>query len=217
MIVTCIKGNNDVLIASAAKIHAEAGMRIADVTYGKGNFWKLVNTKLYEFYPSDIKTGVDFRATDYRHNFMDIVVFDPPYMYTTAGNMKDNMEDSYGVTPDLPDNYAVLDLYWGGMAEAYRILHPGGTLWVKCQDTQKSNKHYWNHIEIYNYACHMGFESLDFFVLCPRGVMPSKYKYQLTARKNHSYLWIFKKPGTPRVIKQIDRGDSLPYEQLSLV
>ena len=56
------------------------GAEIADVTYGKGVFWKKVDKSKYTLHFSDIKTGVDCRDLPYDDQSMDCVVLDPPYM-----------------------------------------------------------------------------------------------------------------------------------------
>lgn len=55
-------------------------VRIADVTYGKGVFWRNVHKEDYDVLPTDIATGVDCRALPYGAATLDAVVFDPPYM-----------------------------------------------------------------------------------------------------------------------------------------
>jgi hypothetical protein len=50
------------------------GSIVADVTWGKGVFWKNVPEGLYDVRATDIATGVDCRALPYTDSSMDCVV-----------------------------------------------------------------------------------------------------------------------------------------------
>src|SRR5260370_27004252 len=58
-------GNNEDLFPKILKLHVPPGSTIADVTYGKGVFWKRVPAGKYVLKPTDIKTGVDCRKLPY--------------------------------------------------------------------------------------------------------------------------------------------------------
>ena len=45
-------GTNDELFPNILKLYVKVGSRVADVTYGKGVFWRKVDTSIYEFLPS---------------------------------------------------------------------------------------------------------------------------------------------------------------------
>jgi hypothetical protein len=79
-VLTCIPGTNADLFPIALGMYVKLGAKIADVTYGKGVFWRNVNIASYNLHPSDIQTGVDFRHLPYADASFEAVVFDPPYM-----------------------------------------------------------------------------------------------------------------------------------------
>ena len=58
-IYTAIVANNDTVIKNAVDLYIKEGVKIADVTYGKGVFWRLVDISKYDFHPSDILTLPD--------------------------------------------------------------------------------------------------------------------------------------------------------------
>ncbi|HYB20862.1 MAG TPA: hypothetical protein VEH09_08025 [Thermodesulfobacteriota bacterium] len=86
-VVTSVVGENSDLIAAVASLYLRDGMVVADVTYGKGVFWKKVDTSRFDFRSSDItiitrKTNYDFRSLPYAKGKIDVLVFDPPYIHT---------------------------------------------------------------------------------------------------------------------------------------
>lgn len=62
------------------RLHVPPGAKVADVTFGKGVFWKRIPEGEYNLLRSDIKTGTDCRRLPYRRAEIDCVVLDPPYM-----------------------------------------------------------------------------------------------------------------------------------------
>src|SRR5690606_20879916 len=82
-VYTSVYGFNADLIAEVAKLYFRPGDRIADVTFGKGNFWNRVDLEQYQFFPSDAnhpKHPYDFRELPYPDASFEIVAFDPPYI-----------------------------------------------------------------------------------------------------------------------------------------
>lgn len=174
---------------------------VADVTYGRGVFWKNVSPGKYNLLKSDLKAGIDARALSYRGMSVDCVVFDPPYMHTPGGTAHDghqNFESYYknnhpnGTTKKYHD--AVLDLYFKAGAEAFRVLKNGGIYIVKCQDEVCACQQRLTHVELINYLTKEMFITEDLFVLV-RANRPgvSRILRQRHARKNHSYFIVFRK------------------------
>lgn len=193
-------GTNDELFPNVLKLYVAPGSKVADVTYGKGVFWRRVDTSEYDFFPSDLKTGVDCRNLPYEDSSFDCVVFDPPYMHTpggTAHSSHQNFEQYYqnnAITSDKKYHEAVLDLYFQAAREAFRILKDSGIYIVKCQDEVCANKQRLTHVEIINELSEYSFIVEDIFVLV-RNNRPgvSRIKQQRHARKNHSYFLVFRK------------------------
>ena len=72
--------NNEEIFPLILSLYVPVGAEIADVTYGKGVFWKRINQADYHLHFSDIKMGIDCRNLPYDNQSMDCVVLDPPYM-----------------------------------------------------------------------------------------------------------------------------------------
>lgn len=189
------------------ELHVPDGAIIADVTWGKGVFWKNVDLERYQVLGTDISDGVDCRNTPYHDSSLDCVVFDPPYM---EGFFRNNgqragsgshaaIRENYSNGDEVPESgkkyhAAVRDLYERGCSEAFRILKPGGILIVKCMDEVSANKQWLTHVEVINHCEALGFYSKDLFVVI-RQNKPSVSRLikQRHARKNHSYFLIFVK------------------------
>jgi hypothetical protein len=93
VVVSASVGLNSELFKDILSLHVPAGSLIADVTYGKGVFWRLVAKNLYRLRFSDLDaktdhddvhdipvlTGVDARSLPFDDCSLDCLVFDPPY------------------------------------------------------------------------------------------------------------------------------------------
>lgn len=199
-----VAGNEDVFPQILA-LHVPKGSIIADVTYGKGVFWRNVPAEDYVVRPSDISMGIDCRSLPYHNAEIDCVVLDPPYMeglfrkfvehLAGAGTYSAFREfysngDATDEGPKWHD--AVLDLYFKAGAEAYRVLRRGGALIVKCQDEVSAGKQRLTHVEIINEYARKGFYTKDLFVVVRKNkASVSRIVKQLHARKNHSYFLVF--------------------------
>lgn len=158
--------NNEEIFPLILSLYVPAGAEIADVTYGKGVFWKKVRTSDYTLHCSDIKTGTDCRDLPYGDSSMDCVVLDPPYMEGFYRRSRDHLAGSGSFAPfrefysdgstytqndDRPRYHdAVLDMYFAAGHEALRVLKKDGILITKCQDEVSANKQHLTHVEIIN-------------------------------------------------------------------
>jgi len=196
VVLSSIVGKNEDLLPQILSIYGKNCFLIADITYGNGNFWKNVDLTKYEFVPSDIKTnGIDFRNLPYENNWFDLVAFDPPYMHSSPTPIRADLDKTYRNNDKggWGAEY-VYDLYRQGMKEAQRTLKPKGIMLVKCQDQVESGKNYFDHIKIYNIATEeLNLLVEDLFILTRTGTPMMRHNHQLHARKNHSYMWVFRK------------------------
>jgi len=206
LVLSAHHSSNDDVFPKVLSLYVPKGWTIADITYGKGVFWKRVPKGDYDLKATDIRNGVDCRKLPYKSASMDCVVFDPPYMHTpggTAHQNHQNFETYYynNGTDHHSKKYheAVLDLYFAGSREAFRVIKPTGIFIVKCQDEVCANKQRLTHVEIVNELAQIGFVVEDLFVVVRKnrpGV--SRILRQVHARKNHSYFLVFRKPKPPK-------------------
>jgi len=202
LVFSALLGTNDELFPKILSLYVARGSTIADVTYGKGVFWKEVRKDQYRLLTTDIQNGVDCRSLPYANNSIDCVVLDPPYMHTPGGTAHvahQNYEGYYrnnSTTNGSGKKYheAVLDLYFAAGDDAFRVLRSHGILIVKCADEVCANQQRLTHVEIIQDYTKKGFVIEDLFVLLRQnrpGV--SRVIKQVHARKNHSYFLVFRK------------------------
>jgi len=211
LVFTSHLGNNAEIFRKILGLFVPAGSKVADVTYGLGAFWNEVPDGLYRVFPSDLKTGVDFRKLPYAAGEMDAVVLDPPYMEgllrddgSNAGNgTHSTFQTAYsnGIRPEGLDakwHDAVLQLYVQAAVEAQRVLKPkGGIFIVKCQDEVSACIQRLTHVELVLNYWSMGFYPRDLFVVTRNGRPGvSRSMGQKHARKNHSYFLVFETGAT---------------------
>lgn len=205
VVVTAYTAGNAEVFAKVMSLHVAPGAVVADVTFGKGVFWKNIPEGRYELLASDLKSGIDLRSLPYPDNSVDCVVLDPPYMEGLFRRSVDHLAGS-GSHAAFRENYsngaeskegakyhaAVVALYLQGAAEAARVLRPGGTLVVKCQDEVSANTQHLTHVEIINELEKRGYFCRDLFVVVRQNSPAvSRMKMQVHARKNHSYFLVF--------------------------
>jgi DNA methylase len=218
-------GDNAPVFRDILKLFVAEGSTVADVTWGKGAFWKLIPEGKYKVLPTDIQTGVDCRDLPYEDGSIDALVLDPPYMEGLFRRKTDHMAGN-GSHSAFREHYsdgkafeqeagapkyhdAVLDLYLKAGQEAKRVLRNYGVFIVKCQDEVSANTQRLTHVELIN-AWAQDFYCKDLYVV----VRPNKpgivrLLTQEHARKNHSYFLVFVKrdPLHPKRIRPPKRAE----------
>jgi hypothetical protein len=212
LVFSAYQGTNDAVFPSVLSLYVQPGGTVADITYGKGVFWKEVPKERYKLLATDLKSGVDSRNLPYESNSLDCVVFDPPYLHTPGGTAHvnhQNYENYYANNVEANGNgkkyhEAVLDLYFKTALEAKRVLKPEGIFIVKCGDEVCANQQRLTHVELINEFAANGFVVEDLFVLL-RNNRPgvSRILRQVHARKNHSYFLVFRKSKARRMVAPV--------------
>lgn len=190
-ILTAIQGTSADLLPQAMELYVTDGSMVADVTYGKGVFWRNLEEEKYQLLKSDLATGVDFRHLPWPDDFFDALILDPPFMHG-GETIKESIRACYRNSKEQRSHESIIRLYGGGILEAARVLKKGGVILVKCQDETESGQQRFSHVEVGSLLELFGFQIVDLFVLVQASIPAMREKYQKSARKNHSYLLVGK-------------------------
>lgn len=209
LVLSAYVDGNEKVFPKILDLYVSKGSVVADVTYGKGVFWRNIPANTYELRATDLLDGIDCRDLPYEDGEIDCVVLDPPYMHTPGGSAhtvhtafeRHYRNNATGNRTEKKYHEAVIELYEDAGREAFRVLRDKGVFIVKCQDEICSNRQRFTHIELMQVYSNMGFIAEDLFVIM-RTNKPgvSRAVKQVHARKNHSYFLVFWKPGKSKGI-----------------
>ncbi len=200
LVQSAFADGNDSVFPLVLGLYVKPGSIIADVTYGKGVFWRHIPESEYDLRATDIQDGIDCRDLPYNDESIDCVVLDPPYMHSPGGTAHTGHKpfevhyrnNASGNRTQSKYHEAVLDLYHDAGREAWRVLRERGVLIVKCQDEVCANRQRFTHVEIMSMYAEIGYVAEDLFIVM-RNNKPgvSRTIRQVHARKNHSYFLVF--------------------------
>lgn len=216
--LSAYRSDSSELFPRILDLHVDDGVRIADVTHGRGVFWQDVDLedREMELVTSDIRTKTDqltligdCRSLPYKADSLDCLILDPPYAegyyrrnadHLAGNGSHRKFRDAYSVGEEYTGagkyHQAVLDIYFEGGKEAKRVLRPKGTLIIKIMDEVSSNKQELAHIQVTNfYERELEFYTRDLFIQVRKEVPTvTGMKKQVHARKNHSYFMVYDMP-----------------------
>lgn len=196
---------NAELIADVAQLGYLDG-RVLDATYGEGKFWTahrpegLTTNDRYK----DADLHFDYCAAPFADRTFDSVVFDPPYRLSGRRD-RGNFDFRFGLM-EYRSNDEILDDIVAGARECYRVT--ARYLLVKCQDQVNGGRVRWQTDMVTDCVTGMGARKVDRFDFVMPSLRPQPaHRRQLTARRNHSTLLIFRRPqGTAAPSNLLDTG-----------
>lgn len=206
-----VTGTNADLIAHIQPLYIPTGSQVRDVTWGRGVFWKKVDLSSITLQGSDIADHIgghgnvikaDFRYLPDEDASCDVIVLDPPYVHNpgkrdketgAAGHVTDGRYNNHSTTGGMSHN-DIRSLYGDGLAEAMRVLRPGGRVLVKGKDEIESGRQQWSHRELAQDAEALGYYVKDLILLVPTSRTSSRrWVTQKHVRKVHSFLLVLEK------------------------
>lgn len=170
--------------------------------YNEGMFYKsLLNKPKLRFDLNASAKGYDAEDGDARNlplqdNSVKCMILDPPFMFGTHGQTKNNVINKRYT---MFDSYAdMMTCYLGILKEAHRVLDNKGLLIFKCQD-YTDGKTTMTHCLVWEWATKLGFYAKDIAVLnLPKGKIYNSNLKQRHLRKTHCYFWVFEKQKKPK-------------------
>lgn len=166
-----------------------------DPCYSSGKFYEDLERPVTKMdktpQSSDIIQNDLMNGIPLPNNSIKSIVFDPPFMFGTHGQTKNNIMTKRFT---MFDTWGELEsMYKKAIQEFYRILVGGGIVAFKCQDYTDSRTTL-THCFVHNWAIETGFKIEDLFIMAFKGgrVWNSNLT-QKHARKYHSYWIILRK------------------------
>jgi hypothetical protein len=192
-LVKSVSSSDTVILNSILGLYCPDGFDL-DPTYSQGVFYKEVPQPKLKF---DLKAQYPFvgecdcRKLPFPAGYLGSIVFDPPFMFGTHGQTKNNIMNKRF---SMFDSWGELEtMYRESLVEFYRILKVGGVLAFKCQDYTDSQTTL-THCFVFNWAVQAGFKTEDLFILTvDGGRIYNPSLVQRHARKFHSYWFVFRK------------------------
>ena len=169
----------------------------ADISYGKGGFWKELPRPVdcYDIDPQhDYVINASSVSLPVVNSYYKSIIFDPPFLtYIKQGREHNSIMgrqfSGYWTYSELEEHYKMT------LAEAHRALSKKGIMVFKCQDIVHNHSLHPTHINVVNWAEGM-FRFKDMFVLTAKHRIPvpqqegTKKKVQKHARIYHSYFLV---------------------------
>ena len=182
------------ILGGILQLHVVGGQFDLDPTYSRGLFWAgLPEPKLKSDLVSQVSGVIqaDAQCLPFGSNSMSSICFDPPFMFGTHGQTKNNIMNRRFT---MFDSWQELEtMYQGSLGEFNRILSRKGILAFKCQDYTDSRTTM-THCYVWQWAMARGFYPKDLFIKLARGGrIYNPTLVQRHARKFHSYWWVFEK------------------------
>lgn len=215
-VLSAVVGDNAALFTQVARLWIAPGDDVLDATYGRGAFWRnLPGLPTHRF---DALTGHDLRALPVADASVDVFVLDPPYRPTHGSKTftSNGLAQAYQLGEESLDTINdVLNLYRGGITEAWRTLRPGGRVMVKCQDLSFGHRLHMATLDVLRELIGMGFDMADQFILANASQLASPtWVEQERARRAHSVLWVAVKPGSPPRRTSTSRPAPIPAPEV---
>ena len=186
--------DNGEILTAVSEIFLRGGWYDADVTYGKGAFWKGLQrpgrcSDLHPLFPDVVQDDSTALRT-YADGSMGSIVFDPPFLFRSRrAENTETMCRWYGYFR----SYAELwDMYSQSLDAIRRVLRPRGFLVMKCQDMTDS-RFYCTHAAVIDYAVQNGYVLKDILVKVNRHKLQRDARQQNCAAKVHSYFLVLQK------------------------
>jgi hypothetical protein len=189
-----LQGDNADLIAAVAPFYLTGS--VLDVTYGEGSWWKRFRPDPFTAHDLYKRDGVDFRSLPEADASIDTVCFDPPYVPQggTGSDAGAVFRDRFGLLEESTPWTSTRDLMVDGLVEACRVARV--YVLVKCADFVSGGRFHVGHHWILDAGRAAGWDCWDVIVHnAGSGIGGHNIFDPVRARRHHSYLIVFKRPG----------------------
>lgn len=194
-IIKTISFRQEEILCNILRLYVNTDTFDCDLTTSIGNFYGGAvpfPPFLFDKYPQlDGVRKLD-EAYSLPNGCFNSVVVDLPFIVKEEKDVKRNkMSKRFMSFPTVEELYRTNDSI---LELSFRLLKKKGFLIMKTMDCYYANKQHWVSNYVQNKAKEIGFELEDIFILLSKTKWLSSHGYiQHTARKYHSYFFVFKK------------------------
>ena len=194
-IIKSVSNNQDEILYNILRLYVHTDTYDCDLTASIGVFYRGIiplPKHLYDKYPQMENVKSLDEAFELPNECFHSIVLDLPFIVKDEVSAQTSMVSqrftSFLTMQELYDtNDTMLNL-------AYRLLKKKGYLIMKTMDIKYSGKQYWIGNYVQNKAQEIGFRLEDMFILMSKTkVLSTGWHNQHSARKYHSYFFVFKK------------------------
>lgn len=194
-IIKSISNSQDEILYNILRLYVHTDTYDCDLTASIGVFYRGIiplPQNLYDKYPQMENVRSLSEAFELPNECFHSIVLDLPFIVKDEVSAQTSMVSqrftSFLTMQELYDtNDTMLKL-------AYRLLKKKGYLVMKTMDIKYSGKQYWIGNYVQNKAQEIGFRLEDMFILMSKTkVLSTGWHNQHSARKYHSYFFVFKK------------------------
>ena len=194
-IIKSISNSQDEILYNILRLYVHTETYDCDLTASIGVFYRGIiplPQNLYDKYPQMENVKSLSEAFELPNEYFHSIVLDLPFIVKDEVSAQTSMVSqrftSFLTMQELYDtNDTMLNL-------AYRLLKKKGYLIMKTMDIKYSGKQYWIGNYVQNKAQEIGFRLEDMFILMSKTkVLSTGWHNQHSARKYHSYFFVFKK------------------------
>lgn len=193
-VIKSVQESDRDILAAIRHLYLDGKNFDLDPCYSTGRFYGNLEPPRYKFdltplspdvVQNDLLDGLPLPTAS-----IDGIVFDPPFMFGTHGQTRNNVMAKRFT---MFDTWNELEkMYRTALAEFYRVLRPGGIVAFKCQDYTDSVTTL-THCFVHNWAIFTGFKVEDLFVLVRPNRIWNSNLIQRHARKFHAFWLVFRK------------------------
>lgn len=193
-IVSSVSDDQNEILYNILKLHIHRNTFDCDMTFSKGVFYRKISFPPLKFdkYPQ----SEDVKQLDEVYNIPNAslfsIVIDLPFVIKgDNAKYESMMADRFNCFKNINELYStnaeMLQL-------AYSKLQKGGFLIFKTMDLRFGGNQHWVCNFVQNKANEIGFKLIDLFILIAKNkVLTTVNKIQKSARKFHSYFFVFRK------------------------
>lgn len=190
----CIKSisyKQDEILMWIMRLYNEGNPFDCDLTYSKGIFYKNIPEPIHKYdkYPQ-LNNVINIDLADLLpDNQFSSIIYDLPFIISDRGT-DSIIKNRFTFFKSAKEAFEVNEKM---LTRANRLLRPNGILIVKTMDCSYAGRQYWISDFVVSKASEIGLKLEDKFILLSRYRLFSKTRIQHTARKYHSYFFVFRK------------------------